>query len=66
LSPDDTLTAASISAYALIAICRLLVTPNEFKDSRWSLGSFAPVAYVIAFCWNVFLLCVSHIQRRLS
>ncbi|WVQ84968.1 hypothetical protein IAT38_007132 [Cryptococcus sp. DSM 104549] len=48
----------SLSAYALISICRLLVTPNEFKHTRWSLGKWGPFCYIIGFSWNVFLLAV--------
>ncbi|KAL1409348.1 hypothetical protein Q8F55_003330 [Vanrija albida] len=48
----------SISAYALIAACRFAVTPNEFKHTKWSLGRWGPAFYVLAFAWNLFLLCV--------
>ncbi|KAL8279487.1 hypothetical protein RQP46_008049 [Phenoliferia psychrophenolica] len=46
----------SISAYALIAFCRLVVTPNEFKHSRWSLGKWGPLCYTISMVYNTFLL----------
>lgn len=49
----------SISAYALIAICRFAVTPREFKNTKWSLGRWGPACYVVAFTWNLFLLVVS-------
>ncbi|KAJ7768594.1 amino acid permease-domain-containing protein [Mycena maculata] len=46
----------SISAYALISLCRLAVTPNEFKRTKWSLGKWGPPAYLFAFVYNTFLL----------
>ncbi|ORY30174.1 amino acid/polyamine transporter I [Naematelia encephala] len=48
----------SISAYALISFCRLLVTPHEFKHTRWSLGKWGPFFYAFAFAYNTFLLTV--------
>lgn len=30
----------TIAAYSLIALCRLFVTPNEFKHTRFGLGKF--------------------------
>ncbi|KAJ7619380.1 gamma-aminobutyric acid transporter [Roridomyces roridus] len=50
----------SLSAYALIAICRLIMTPHEFKHTKWSLGKWGPPAYVFAFVYNVFLLAVMY------
>lgn len=50
---------ASISAYALIAFCRLFVTPHEFKASRWSLGKWGPAFYTISMLYNTFLLTAS-------
>ncbi|KAJ7083476.1 amino acid/polyamine transporter I [Mycena epipterygia] len=46
----------SLSAYALISLCRLVVTPNEFKNTKWSLGKWGPPAYAIGFAYNTFLL----------
>ncbi|KAJ7129878.1 amino acid/polyamine transporter I [Mycena crocata] len=46
----------SISAYALISLCRLVVTPNEFKHTKWSLGKWGPPAYAFGFAYNTFLL----------
>lgn len=53
---------ASISAYSLICLCRLLVTPKEFKNSKWSLGRWGPLCYTIGFLFNLFLLVVSTVR----
>lgn len=42
----------TIAAYALISFCRLVITPNEFKKSKFSLGMWAKPFYVVAFVWN--------------
>ncbi|GFZ45990.1 Thiamine transporter thi9 [Saitozyma sp. JCM 24511] len=50
----------SISAYSLICLCRLLVTPKEFKNSKWSLGRWGPLCYTIGFLFNLFLLVATY------
>ncbi|KAJ9095072.1 hypothetical protein QFC20_006760 [Naganishia adeliensis] len=42
----------TIAAYSLIAFCRLVFTPNSFKNTRFGLGVFARPFYAIAFLWN--------------
>ncbi|KAE8543712.1 hypothetical protein D1P53_000428 [Cryptococcus gattii VGV] len=42
----------TIAAYALIAFCRLIFTPNEFKNSKFGLGMWAKPFYVVTFVWN--------------
>lgn len=51
--------SATIAAYALIALCRLLFTPNSFKKSKFSLGPFAKPFYIITFVWNLVVFAVS-------
>ncbi|KAL7413172.1 amino acid/polyamine transporter I [Mrakia frigida] len=48
----------TIAAYSLIALCRLFVTPNEFKHTRFGLGKFGKPFYLIAGIWNAFLFAV--------
>lgn len=59
--------AATIAAYSLIAFCRLVFTPNSFKNTRFGLGVFARPFYAIAFLWNGAVFAVSgspcHCQR---
>jgi amino acid transporter len=50
---------ATIAAYALIAFCRFVFTPNDFRHTRFGLGKFARPFYVIAFIWNGFIFAVS-------
>ncbi|KAL7420601.1 hypothetical protein Q5752_004552 [Cryptotrichosporon argae] len=46
----------SISAYAVIAICRLTITPDDFRNTKYGLGRWRRPAYALAFAFNVFLL----------
>lgn len=50
---------ATIAAYALIAFCRLIFTPNEFKNSKFGLGMWAKPFYVVTFVWNCIVFAVS-------
>lgn len=45
----------TITGYALIAFGRAFITPNEFKNARWSLGRFSRPFNIIAFLWNTYL-----------
>lgn len=60
--------AATIAAYSLIAFCRLVFTPNSFKNTRFGLGVFARPFYAIAFLWNGVIFAVSRpgIYQRAS
>ena len=48
----------TIAAYALIPLLRLVFTPGQFKDAKWSCGRWSSLFCVIAVIWNTFLLCV--------
>ncbi|ODN81104.1 hypothetical protein L202_03198 [Cryptococcus amylolentus CBS 6039] len=48
----------TISAYVLIAFCRLFVTPDGFKNSKMGLGGLAKPFYVITIVWNLVLFAV--------
>ncbi|KAG9077335.1 hypothetical protein FS749_010788 [Ceratobasidium sp. UAMH 11750] len=47
-----------IANYAIIALLRLVLTPNEFKHSRYSLGKFAKPLYVATLLYNGFMFAV--------
>ncbi|KAG8773930.1 hypothetical protein FRC12_002229 [Ceratobasidium sp. 428] len=51
----------TIAAYGLIALLRLVMTPNGFKSTKYSLGKYARVIYalVAAWCAIVFAVYVS-------
>jgi len=45
----------TITGYALICFGRTFITPNQFRNARWSLGRWGrPMAFV-AFVWNTYL-----------
>ncbi|GAA5822090.1 hypothetical protein JCM11251_004853 [Rhodosporidiobolus azoricus] len=48
----------TIAAYALIPTLRLVFTPGEFSNAKWSCGRFSKLFCVIAAVFNTFLLAV--------
>jgi amino acid transporter len=48
----------TISAYALIPLCRLFITPDKFKSTKFALGILSKPAYLIAGCFNIVLFAV--------
>ena len=46
------------AAYGLIALLRLFVTPDDFKSSKFKLGSFAKPFYVAAAFFNAIVFAV--------
>ncbi|WVQ73595.1 hypothetical protein IAR50_003174 [Cryptococcus sp. DSM 104548] len=48
----------TISAYIMIAFCRLFITPNSFKNSKFGLGGLAKPFYAITIVWNLLLFAV--------
>ena len=48
----------TITAYALICFGRTFITPNEFKNARWSLGRFSRPLTFIAMIWNLYLAAI--------
>ncbi|PRP82753.1 putative amino acid permease [Planoprotostelium fungivorum] len=49
----------TLTAYGLIAICRLIFTPNRFSNGRWSMSPiFSLSACVLSVLWNSFSTAV--------
>jgi len=46
------------AAYGLIALLRLIMTPNDFRSSRFGLGRFAKPFYVAAAFFNAIVFAV--------
>ena len=51
--------APTIAAYALIALLRLVMTPNSFKSTSFKLGKFRKPFYLAAALFNGLVLTVS-------
>ena len=51
-------TILLISAYGLISLLRLMITPNHFQSSHFRLGRFAKPFYVCAALFHGFLFTV--------
>jgi len=48
----------TIMAYALICFGRVFITPNQFKNARFSLGRWSRPLTFISLIWNLYLACV--------
>jgi len=48
----------TIAAYGLIALLRLIMTPDQFQSSRFRLGKYAKPFYVCAAVFNSFIFAV--------
>lgn len=48
----------TITGYALISFGRTFITPNQFKNARWSLGRWGTPLAFVAFVWNTYLAAV--------
>jgi len=48
----------TFASWALIAFGRAFITPNNFKNPRWSLGRFSKPCRVMAFIYTSFMCCV--------
>ncbi|TFK43116.1 hypothetical protein BDQ12DRAFT_596557 [Crucibulum laeve] len=48
----------TIAAYCLIAILRLVMTPNDFQSSYFNLGKFSKPFYVVAAAFNALIVAV--------
>ncbi len=57
---------ATIAAYALISICRLVFTPDSFRHTKFGLGKLAKPFYLIAFVWNCVVFAVRVARMRLG
>ena len=51
----------TIAAYGLIAILRLIMTPDDFQSSYFRLGKFAKPFYICTFLFNGLVFAVSYI-----
>ena len=49
------------AAYGLIAILRLTMTPNDFKNSHFFLGKWRCPAYIATALFNGLVFAVSHL-----
>lgn len=49
----------TIAAYGLIALLRLTMTPNNFKDSYFFLGRYRKLFYFVAVLFNGLIVSVS-------
>jgi len=58
----------TIAAYGLIALLRLTLTPNNFKNSYFFLGRYRKLCYVVVAVFNALVVSVSseHILMYLS
>ncbi|KAI5477323.1 amino acid transmembrane transporter [Pseudohyphozyma bogoriensis] len=43
----------TIAAYALIPLLRMVFTPGDFANAKWSCGSFSKLFCIIAFVFNM-------------
>ena len=48
----------TITAYALICFGRTFITPNDFRNARWSLGKWSRPLTFISLVWNLYLAAV--------
>ena len=53
-----------LAAYGLIALLRLIMTPNHFKSSYFYLGRFAKPFYIAAFMFNGLAFAVRIFQYK--
>lgn len=52
------LSVPTISAYALIPICRAFISRSRFQNTKFSLGRLALPAYAVAAAFNLLLFAV--------
>ncbi len=54
----------TIAAYRLIALLRLTLTPDNFKDSYFFLGRYRKLYYLAVALFNALIVCVSLVYTR--
>lgn len=53
----------TIAAYGLIALLRLTLTPNNFKNSYFFLGRYRKLCYVVVAVFNALVVSVSVLNK---